>query len=379
MLPMKKEIFAIAFSEKNQAEAIKEISLKIKLIFPKEINYLIVLSTPDYHPSNILKTINLTLKPQQLLGVQSPFLIFEEKVISKGVVACCINKEGMEFKSTFSKKTDPQEIESFLISSFKKLKRKDFSFFSFISSKIDPSIYLRGVRASLGKFVELLGVGFLKKYSTYTSQIINNTSEEGLINIAVKGLQINSQKLGGYTPLGKPFTITKATTDKNIIIEINNQPAIDIYKHYLEEKFKIFIKTRLFSFYPLGVHSNGSFKLLNIIDILEDGSLVCMGEVKKGDHGHIMFLDAALSLTNLEARLTPLRNNRQGLTFIINSLTRKKILGENSSEEIALVKKSLGSNSKVIGLYTDYSLFLNNKNQEDNGVETGNLLITMWE
>ncbi len=107
---MEKETFAIAFSRKAQAEAIKEISLEIKLTFPKKINYLIILSTPDYHPSNILKTITLTLKPQQILGIQSPFLIFEGKVISKGVVACCINKEGVEFNETFSKETDPQKI-----------------------------------------------------------------------------------------------------------------------------------------------------------------------------------------------------------------------------------------------------------------------------
>ena len=375
---MGKETFAIAFSGKAQAEAIKEISLEIKLTFPKKINYLIILSTPDYHPSSILRTITLTLKPQQILGIQSPFLIFEGKVISKGVVACCINKEGVEFHEAFSKETDPQKIESFLISSFKKLKRKDFSFFSFISPRIDPSIYLRGIRASLGKFVELLGAGFSKKYSSYSSQIINNASDEGLINIAIKGLEIHSQKLGGYTPLGKPFTITKTTTNKNIILEINNRPAVDIYKHYLEEKFKIFIETRLFSFYPLGIHTNGYFRLLNIVDVLEDGSLACMGEVEKGDNGHIMFLDTVLSLNNLKNSLAPLRNNRQELIFIINSLTRKKILGKNFRKEITLIKETLDSDSKIIGLYTDYSLFLS-KDKRDSGIETGNLLITMWK
>lgn len=375
---MEKETFAIAFSEKTQSEAIKEISLQIKLIFPKKINYLIILFTPDYHPSNILKTINLTLKPQQLLGIQSPLLIFEGRVISKGIVACCLNKEGVEFTETFSKETGPQEIESFLISSFKKIKRNDFSFFSFISPEIDPSIYLRGVKTSLGKFVDLLGAGFSKKYSSYNSQIINTVSDEGLINIAVKGLKIHSQRLGGYTPLGKPFTITKTTTNRNIIMEINNRPAVDIYKHYLEEKFNLFIGTHLFSFYPLGVHVDGYFKLLNIVDVLEDGSLTCMGEVRKGDRGHIMFLDAVLSLNNLRDKLAPLRNNRQGLIFIINSLARKKILGESSREEIALIKETLGSDSKIIGLYTDYSLFLS-KDKGDSGIESGNLLITMWK
>jgi len=375
---MEKEIFAIAFSERNQSEAIKEISLKIKLIFPKKIRYLIILSTPGYHPSNILKTIDLTLRPHQILGIQSPFLIFEGRIISKGVVACCINKEEAEFNETFSKATDSQEIESFLISSFRKLRRKDFSFLSFVSPQIDPSTYLKGVKMSLGKFFKLLGGGFLKKYSSYNSQIVNNTSGEGLINIAVKGLQINSLKIGGYTPLGKPFTITKATTNGDIIMEINNQPAVNIYRHYLEEKFKAFMKNHLFSFYPLGIHTDGSFKLLNVVNSLEDGSLVCMERVKEGNSGHIMFLDSILSLKNLEDKLTPLRNDGQELTFIINSLPRKNILGWASKKEIALIKKVLGDESKIIGLYTDYSLS-SDREKGSVDIEAGNLLITMWK
>ncbi|MCK4519883.1 MAG: FIST C-terminal domain-containing protein, partial [Candidatus Omnitrophica bacterium] len=295
-----------------------------------------------------------------------------------GVVACCINKEDAEFNETFSKATDPQEIESFLISSFRKLRRKDFSFLSFVSPQIDPSTYLRGVKMSLGKFFKLSGGGFLKKYSSYNSQIVNNTSGEGLINIAIKGLQINSLKIGGYTPLGKPFVITKTTTNGDIIMEINNQPAINIYRHYLEEKFKIFMKNRLFSFYPLGIHTNGSFKLLNVVNCLEDGSLTCVERIKEGDSGYIMFLDSTLSLKNLEDKLTPLRNDGQELTFIINSLSRKNILGTASGKEIALIKNTLGDKSKMIGLYTDYSLF-SNREKGSVDIETGNLLITMWK
>jgi len=373
-----KETFAIAFSEREQAEAIKEISLKVKLVFPKKIDYLIILFTPDYNPKNLLRTINLTLKPKKILGLQSPFLIFEGKVVSKGVVACCINKDEMELHETFSKATDSQEIESFLISSFKRLKRRDFSFFAFISPQVNPATYIRGVKMSLGKFFELLGAGFTKRYSSYNSQIVNNDLSDGLVSVALKGLKIRSLRLGGYVPLGKPFTITKTTTNRDIIMEIDNQPAINIYKHYLQEKFKIFVKNHLFSFYPLGISTNGSFRLINIVDYLEDGSLMCVGEVKEKEHGHVMFLDSTLFVKNLKDKLAPLRNNGQTLTFIINSLTRKKTLGEGAKKEIAVIKETLGDKSKVVGLYADYSFF-SDKEKGNIDIETGNLLVTMWE
>ena len=375
---MNKETFAIAFSEREQVEAIKEISLKIKLVFPKKIDYLIILFTPDYNPKNLLKTIDLTLKPKKVLGLQSPFLIFEGKVVSKGVVACCINKDGMELHEIFSKASSSQEIESFLTSSFKKLKRRDFSFFSFVSSQVNPTTYIRGVKISMGKFFELLGAGFRKQYSSYNSQIVNNELGNGIISLALKGLRVRSLRLGGYVPLGKPFTITKTTTDRNIILEIDNQPAINIYKHYLQEKFKTFVKNHLFSFYPLGISTNGSLRLINIIDCLEDGSLMCVGEVKEKEYGHIMFLDSSLFIRTLKDTLAPLRNNGQALTFIINSLTRKKTLGEGAKREIAAIKETLGNKSKVIGLYADYSFF-SDKEKGNIDIETGNLFVTMWE
>ena len=375
---MDKKTFAIAFSEREQAEAIKEISLKVKLVFPKKVDYLIILFTPDYNPKNLLGTISLTLKPKKILGLQSPFLIFEDKVVSKGVVACCINKDGMELHETFSKATNPEEIESFLISSFKKLKRKDFSFFSFISRQVNPTTYIRGVKMSFGKFFKLLGAGFTKQYSSYNSQIVNNDLSDGLVNIAIKGLEIRSLRLGGYVPLGKPFTITKTTTNRDIIMEIDNQPAINVYKHYLQEKFTTFVKNHLFSFYPLGISTNGSLRLINIVDCLEDGSLICVGEVREKDYGHIMFLDSTLFIKNLEDKLSALRNNGQALTFIINSLTRKKTLGEGAKREMAAIKETLGDKSKVIGLYADYS-FSSDKEKGDIDIESGNLLITMWE
>ncbi|MCK4912838.1 MAG: FIST C-terminal domain-containing protein [Candidatus Omnitrophica bacterium] len=375
---MNKEVFAIAFSERKQAEAIKEISLKIKLIFPKEINYLILLFTPDYNPKNLLKTISLTLKPKKILGLTSPFLIFEGKVISKGVVACCVNKDGMELQETFSKATNPQETELFLASSFRKLKKGDFAFLSFISSKVNPNDYIRGVKMSLGKFPNILGSGFTKQYSLHNSQIINNTIDDGLVNIAIKGLTIRSLRLGGYVPLGKPFIITKTTSNRDIILEINNQPAINIYKHYLQEKFDTFIKNHLFSFYPLGININDSLKLITIIDCLEDGSLICMGKIRKKESGHIMLLDSSLLIENLKRKLSPLRNNGQTLTFIINSLTRKKTLGEDAKKEISAIKKTLGDKSKVIGLYADYSFF-SDREEENIDIEAGNLIVTMWE
>lgn len=375
---MERGEFITVFSEKAGGEAAKEVSLKIKSTFPKGINFLFVLFTPHYNPSEILKTVNLTLAPQRTLGIQAPFLIFEEKIAEKGVVACCINKPDLRVDEFFLKNKDIQEIETFLTTSFKKLKGKGFHFFTFLSPQITTLSYLNGVRLVLGKIFNLLGSGYLKKYSSYSSQIVNNTLNEGLVNLAIKGLDIQPLRLAGYLPLGKPFTITRLIRSRNIIMEINGAPAVNIYRRYLEEKFAAFKKNRLFAFYPLGIESNGVLRLINIIDCLEDGSLVYMGEVTERSCGHIMLLDPDSMLKNIKDKLGAIKADRRGLVFIINSLTRKKILQETSEKEIKLVKEVLGDNFRIIGLYSDYSFF-SDAERGDIDIETNDFLLTIWQ
>ncbi len=375
---MEREDFAIALSERDAEEAIREVSLKIKAVFPKQINCLIVLYTPQYNPHSILETINFTLKPDKILGLEAPLLIFEGRVIQKGVIACCVNKEGVEWNENLSESKDPQEIESFLNTSFRKLKGEGVQFLCFSSAQINPLVYVSKAKISLGRVFNFIGAGYMKKYSSHHPQIINDTLSDGLINIAIKGVQITYSKLGGYLPIAKPFTVTKASPDRGIINEINGEPAIDIYKHYLEEKFEIFKKNHLFSFYPLGIIDNEKQQLANVIDYLDDGSLVCVAEVPKGSSGHIMFFDPEFLLENLEKNLAPIREGDQGLVFVVNSLARRKILREHCEGEMKLTKQILGDKFKMIGLYSDYCFF-SDKKTGDIEVEAADSLISLWK
>jgi hypothetical protein len=80
------EKFAIAYSEKRGEEAAKELSLRIKSVFPKAVKDVFLFFTPQYNPQDALKTINFTLKPRRVIGMQSPFLNFEDKILEEGMM-----------------------------------------------------------------------------------------------------------------------------------------------------------------------------------------------------------------------------------------------------------------------------------------------------
>ncbi|MBP7087834.1 MAG: FIST C-terminal domain-containing protein [Candidatus Omnitrophica bacterium] len=375
---MRIQDFTIAFSQQEQEEAIKEISLKIKLLFPKEIKYLILLYTPQYHPANILKTVRLTLKPNQILGIQSPLLIFEGNIISKGIVACCLNKESLDIKSSFLASKQTKDIAAILNTFFKELRGKKYHFFSFVSANIELLSYLKEMKLSLGKIFNFSGAGYTKRYSSYNTYIVDNNVNDFSVNFAIRGAQIDFIRLEGFTPLGKSFKITRISPERNIIMEIDNQPAINVYRHYLEEKFNTFIKNRLFTFYPLGIKSDGALRLIKVLESLEDGSLLCLGELKEKTDGNIMFLNTDSLLAKEHIMLSPFANEEGGLAFIINSLSRKKILIETAEEEIKTIKKTLGDKFKMLGIFSDY-YFFSDYEKGDINAETGNILLTVWQ
>lgn len=371
------EKFATVLSEKSGEEAIKEACFKLKFTFSGAIKYIFVFFTSHYQPETILKTINFTLKPLGILGIQTPFLIFEEKIIEKGVVICCVNKKGAELKEFFIKSDESEHVESLLRTSLRDSPGEKF-LFSFISHQFNPFHYLKGVEMSLGRIFNVLGGGYVAKYGPKNYQIINNFIGEGLVNIMGKGLEVSSLRIGGFLPIGKPFTITKSLDKRGIIIEIDNQPAINIYKDYFEEKFDTFKKNHLFPLYPLGIEENGGMHVISVIDHLEDGSLVCMGKIKEKKPIHLLLLQPSLLFESLKGVLEPFKKKEEGLVFIINSLVRKKILKEHAQEEIKLIKHHLGNKFKIIGIYSDYSLFPNKEIQEI-GLEAGSLLMTLWK
>lgn len=378
---MTQQKFATALSEKDGEDALKEISLRIKATFPKSIKYILVFFTPHYQTSTIAKVINFTLKPQSIMGIQSPFLIYEDRVIEKGVVACCINDPYTEMKSIFVKPKQlmddssavQEDIEASLRSALKGLGAKRSFSLPFLSYEKNPYASINAIKLSTGKTMTVFGAGFMKRYGDKNYVISGDTASEGFLGILGKGLEIQLLKIGGFLPVGKPFIITRAVTERNIIMEINGEPAINIYKHYLGSKFDAFKKNYLFPLYPLGIRNNGSLILITVTNYLEDGSLVCVGDVKENQKGHIMVLHHASLIETIKEKLGFLEG-QEGLLIIIDSLARKRILKDVALEEIKFIKKTVGDKFKMIGTYSDYSVF-SDENTREAEWEAANILM----
>jgi hypothetical protein len=376
---MKKEEFTIALSERDREKAIKEVSLKIKSAFPKEVSHLIIFFTPHYNPVNIINSLNLTLKPKKIIGLGAPLLIHENRIIDKGIVACCINKTGVRSKEIIMKSNEADEIESLLRLSLQRKPHGGDSFLlSLLFPHLNPQTYLKSLHVSLGRSLPLLGLGYSNQYAPRAYQIINNSLNETSANFYIENISITSTQIHGYIPIGKPFIITKASSERGIIIEINDQPATNLYKHYLQEKFEAFKKHHLFSLYPLGIKLEGTRQLIHITDCLEDGSLVCTGEIRENSVGNIMLIDQSSANEALRQKMLLFEGINDALFFVVNSLSRKKILKNSAHSEINLLRETLSGSQNIIGVFSDYTL-APDKERGYITMDTASILVSAWQ
>ncbi|MCF7887257.1 MAG: hypothetical protein K9L71_02460 [Candidatus Omnitrophica bacterium] len=375
---MKKNEYFIYLNQQDGSKAAKEISLEIKARFKTNPSFIFVLFTPGYDPKNLSQIFNLTLNNPNLFAIQAPLLIYKNKIIEKGIISCCINKKNTRINNLFIGSQDSEKIEYILKRYFKEIKKKNIKLISFLSPQINSLSFLRGLKFSLGKLINFSGAGYQNKYSSRESFILEKGIGNGLISLVLDGINTDTLHLQNFIPFGKPFEINKLNPKQQIIYEINNRPAVEIYKHYFEEKFNSFIKNRLFSYYPLGALNKNSFRLLTIVDILEDGSFLFKGNLHNKAQGNLMTLREKYPKSKIISKLGETKNKEEGVVFMINSLERKKMLGKTAEKEIENIENILSPKKELFGIYSDYYLFPDGETQDIN-VESGGLLLNVWE
>lgn len=364
---MENNCIAIGFSENSASEeAVKEVSLQIKSVLKNTpIELLIIFFTPNYKPNRLKETISITLRPKTTFGLQSPFVLAEERILNQGIVVCCFSNLKM---SCHHIETDNESLDAFESSLRKSAmnlqSKKDLSFFS-IPPNIDPNKYLAPLTMAFGKRFKMFGAGFSKKYGIKNFHISNEKISENSGNVILgANLQVDHKKISGFYPIGKSFTITKILPERNVILEINNQPASDIYKHYFGDKFETFKKSALGAVYPIGIKKNSSYRIINVLDFLGEYALLCSGTLEENAQAQLMVATPHSLLDSVNLSVLNTEKNYYDLAIVINSLSRKRILKLEAYKEMLSLKSMLGGKTKIIGLYCDYHIFPDDKLEE---------------
>ncbi len=154
-----------------------------------------------------------------------------------------------------------------------------------------------------------------------------------------KNLNIQTDRLMGWKAIGYPLKVTKSEND--VVYEIENKPAYDIYKHYLH------IKNNESFFYdalefPCEVQiGNETTYIRHAKSVNPDGSIVMSSAIPQGSSIRLTYGDPRMIVEHTRKNSLQIRDFAPEVVSIINCLGRKLFWSEKKDIEISVISKHL--------------------------------------
>lgn len=276
-----------------------------------------------------------------------------------------ISLVAIEF-STSTIKTSEVSIDDFIssydagISLVKNLTSKNLKMIFVLSDggKVNGSELVKGMNFVKNKGILITGglAGDGTKFEK-TFVGLNKVPETGkIIAIGFYGekLVVSHGSLGGWESFGLERTVTKSKD--NVLYEIDNKNALDLYKNYLGKYAKELPGSALL--FPLSIkHSNDKDPIVRtILSINEKNqSMTFAGDVPEKSKVRFMkanfdrLIDAA---SDAATNCLEMKKIEPKIAILISCVGRKIILNNRIEEEVGAVSEIFGKKTLLTGFYS---------------------------
>lgn len=167
-------------------------------------------------------------------------------------------------------------------------------------------------------------------------------------------LEVSFSINGGWIPFGPERVVTKSKA--NVLYELDNKPALDLYKKYLGDKSKDLPGAALL--YPLKVKSVNEDQSIvrTILNIDENNhSMILAGNVLEGQKVQLMMthVDSIVNASEEAAsNANKIRVKDPELAILVSCVGRKLVLDQRVEEEVEEVIEAIGNNVTICGMYS---------------------------
>ncbi len=243
-----------------------------------------------------------------------------------------------------------------------KLEQKDLRHVFVLSEglKVNGTDLVKGIISVLPDGVNATG-GLAGDGATFEKTVVisnTGTAQSGLISaLGFYGhdIKIGYGSLGGWDSFGVERSVTKSKG--NVLFEIDNQPALSLYKSFLGEKAKELPSSGLL--FPLSMRtvSNNEPVVRTILAVNEEEqSLTFAGDIPEGSFIKLMKANIDRLINGAESAaqvsIEPFLNHQAQLAILISCVGRKLVLKQMVEEEVEAVKTVLGDDACITGFYS---------------------------
>lgn len=226
-------------------------------------------------------------------------------------------------------------------------------------SLVNGSELVRGVHSVIADNIPVTG-GLAGDGIKFISTLVGLNSEPSHGNMVAIGfygdfIKIGHGSMGGWETFGVEKTITKSLS--NVLFEIDNQNALDIYKKYLGEYADELPGSALL--FPLSLKlPNETESIVRTILSIDNNNktMIFAGDVPIGSKVRFMranfdkIIDAASGAA--ENSLVQFNFNEPQLALLISCVGRKIILGKRVDEEVEAVADIFNNKPTIFGFYS---------------------------
>lgn len=163
----------------------------------------------------------------------------------------------------------------------------------------------------------------------------------------------------GFLPIGRARLVTK--TEGTKLLQLDGKPASSVYEEYFgPEHFSELhggLLPTLAASYPLGVvpPGNDAVLLRNPIAVFPDGTMTFTSPIPFGTEVRLMISDTERGIETATLAATEVLKRLEGrkpkAIIVIDSVTRKRMIGPRADEEIEAIQRVLGRDVPIAGFY----------------------------
>jgi hypothetical protein len=180
------------------------------------------------------------------------------------------------------------------------------------------------------------------------------------VGLAGSSLRVGHGSRGGWDPFGPVRTVTRS--EGNVLLELDGQPALDLYEHYLGERAAGLPATALL--FPLALrmpHARDREVVRTVLSVDPQArSMTFAGDVPEGSSAQLMTgtLDRLIRGAGEAADRAIAPDERPEaadgptLAVAVSCVGRRLVLGRRTEDELEAVLDRLPGGSELVGFYS---------------------------
>ena len=225
---------------------------------------------------------------------------------------------------------------------------------------INGSAMLEGLTKVIGTQVPIMG-GLAGDGGAFAQTWVLDdagVSSDRLVCVGLYGaeLVISHGSFGGWSPFGPARKVTSCRN--NVLLELDGQPALAVYKRYLGEHAKgLPASGLLFPFAMLGSDHSEMGLIRTILGVDEaEGSLTLAGDIEPDGYLRLMHASTDALVDGAQTAAQSAKNMHaapgNGLALLVSCVGRKLVMGGRVDEEVEAVGDVFGQGATLAGFYS---------------------------